>query len=1356
MAVCACSMGLLKLLPPLSTTATVSATLSSQLRLERGVQNSDLPCAINSPEILSVRCACNMAPAGDNYAGLVQSAALESSGKARDLKRGKGQGGCNLQKQCSRNDVSLVRRPALLRVQARVQDCLEHECHEIQNRLQVKGGRGGKVCDRRPKTRVEHRQQQVEVITNNGFVELEEQLGVSKRTKEGSLQLKLSSKWQGNEVLKDEEGRLLQTRQEEGGAPPTRAHAASLVEIASHLASETEMSLALNDIPAEAIDVQVEEQSTDEHNKPSEVDADGWMSMGLQMPRPLVNSPGGQRVAELVAAWDGLARRLPLDFTQSSGSPLLLAALKLTVNTLQHAALAEDGRNPLVRALSVAYVLADLRMDAEVIAAGLLQEALEAGYLRISAVERELGNGVGRLLHDCARVKHMPSRMDTLDDDSANVVRQFCLAFHDVRAVVVVVSARLDVMRHVQTLPRYRQQILALETMQIYAPLAHVMGTGTMGLELEDLGFWVLFPDSYSYIESWLKRHWADGDKLVADSQQLFLASLEADPELQALIKLVTITGRCKSRYSTMKKLLKDGRQPEEVYDILGLRVVLTPKDGGSLLEEKERGVQACYRAMEIATSLWKELKGRLKDYIAAPKENGYESLHFTVFLGDNANWSPHMEIQIRTAAMHAMAEGGLASHSLYKGGLTDPEQAGYLKAIMLAAADVAVSRFSDLAGNAVEVIDREDRIYSNSDHIFTHFDKNQDGVISMDELQQVIRELGADSNDSHDLMRIVDSNLDGSVSAEEFQNFCRQVKIFENLAGVDKQFSTQLDQKLLTDSADITEGTVKETYATFPDGSSSSTYKDNINSSSSQYPFLQTSADLRPPSSLTNGPVFVEQPTTENIERMMMDDDITLHKSAKKSVNSSAVSESLDSPVGDKLLVEEPEKLMWIERIKGSDKSSTSTSVTQSGSDVRNKLTNSSITGLAKPEKPAHLLAWAKPKTNDTFQHDDKDLVLLQRSGQSTTVCRNEEEKVETMLTLLETDSIESSIDSELTEIRRQIISGDRAAARSSLTMLSRKHPNNAHIFVHFAQLERKGGDSIAAGVYYSKAVRAFKKVGDMGLAYVRALQAWGSLEAQSRHASRARHLFLESIRVACKEEKSGASELIGASVYGLHAWAMLEQQLGNWSKARSLLERAALVQPGNAVVHQTRALLEARVHNYAAARHHFRLAVDVAPTDIKCWQAWALFEASQQKVQKMRSLFKQALKVDPENMHSLQAWAHQEALLGTDESRHRARKLYQRCIEVKPDSVHAWQAWGILEQEACNFTGARNLFERGISANPHSVPCLQAYAHMERVGGNLKAAQRLLLLALSVEPENSAVLMVVISTNHPGSGTS
>jgi Tfp pilus assembly protein PilF len=121
-------------------------------------------------------------------------------------------------------------------------------------------------------------------------------------------------------------------------------------------------------------------------------------------------------------------------------------------------------------------------------------------------------------------------------------------------------------------------------------------------------------------------------------------------------------------------------------------------------------------------------------------------------------------------------------------------------------------------------------------------------------------------------------------------------------------------------------------------------------------------------------------------------------------------------------------------------------------------------------------------------------------------------------------------------------------------------------------------------------------------------------------------------------QEQENGEMELKGALVYGLHAWAMLEQRLGNWSKARELLERAANVQPGNAVVHQTRALLEARAHNYAAARFHFRLAVEAAPEDVKCWQAWALFEARQSKPTRMRQLFQRALQAEPNNLHSLQ----------------------------------------------------------------------------------------------------------------------
>jgi len=339
--------------------------------------------------------------------------------------------------------------------------------------------------------------------------------------------------------------------------------------------------------------------------------------------------------------------------------------------------------------------------------------------------------------------------------------------------------------------------------------------------------------------------------------------------------------------------------------------------------------------------------------------------------------------------------------------------------------------------------------------------------------------------------------------------------------------------------------------------------------------------------------------------------------------------------------------------------------------------------------------------------------------------------------------DGVKPVIDEEFANIRNQIASGDLIAARSSLLMLSKEYPYDPSVMVHFAQLKRKEDDLVGAASYYGKAIQLFKDQGVHNLAYVRTLLASGSLEVRAGNVAKARSLFTESVEAAAKEQENGEMELKGAVVYGLHAWAMLEQKLGNWSKARELLERAANVQPGNAVVHQTRALLEARAHNYAAARFHFRLAVEAAPEDVKCWQAWALFEARQSKPTRMRQLFQRALQAEPNNLHSLQAWAHQEALIGTEESRTHARKLYQKCVELDSNSVHSWQAWAVLEQKAGNFTGARILFERGLGANPQSVPCLQAYAHMERMGGNFEAAKTILEAAISVESRNPATLM-------------
>lgn len=141
---------------------------------------------------------------------------------------------------------------------------------------------------------------------------------------------------------------------------------------------------------------------------------------------------------------------------------------------------------------------------------------------------------------------------------------------------------------------------------------------------------------------------------------------------MSEIVEDISVEGRYKSRYSTMKKLLRDGRKPEEVNDILGLRVILTPASG---VNSFAIGEKACYRVREIIQSLWKEIPSRSKDYIMRPKGNGYKSLHMSVDISDKSRKRPLMEIQIRTAEMDTLAAGGTASHALYKGGLTDPEE---------------------------------------------------------------------------------------------------------------------------------------------------------------------------------------------------------------------------------------------------------------------------------------------------------------------------------------------------------------------------------------------------------------------------------------------------------------------------------------------------------------------------------------------------------------------------------------------------------------------------------------------------------------------------------------------------------
>ncbi|XP_075097084.1 putative GTP diphosphokinase CRSH, chloroplastic isoform X2 [Nicotiana tabacum] len=432
----------------------------------------------------------------------------------------------------------------------------------------------------------------------------------------------------------------------------------------------------------------------------------------------------------------------------------------------------------------------DALMDAEVISTGLLREVLEAGAISIYDVRDRIGTSTAHLLHESLRVKHMSLKVEVLDDDSATALRKFCLTYYDVRALVLDLAIKLDMMRHLDYLPRYRQQMISLEVMKLHAPLAHAIGTNLLSLELEDLSFRYLFPYSYLYLDAWLRSHESGNKPLIDICKEQLLQSLNSDPLLMQMVSKISVEGRYKSRYSTMKKLLRDGRKLDEVNDILGLRVVLTPLSAG--VDEMEIGEKACYRAREVVLSLWKEIPSRSKDYILRPKANGYKSLHMAVDTSERDRTRPLMEIQIRTAEMDILAAGGTASHALYKGGVTDPEEAKHLKAIMMAAAEFAALRLKDLPSGNPKGLETDKR-----GRVFRLLDKNGDGKLSIDELMEVMEELGAPGDDAREMMQLLDSNSDGFLSSDEFDLFQDQIEFIRNIEDRDDQYQTLLNEKL-------------------------------------------------------------------------------------------------------------------------------------------------------------------------------------------------------------------------------------------------------------------------------------------------------------------------------------------------------------------------------------------------------------------------------------------------------------------------------------------------------------------------------------------------------------------------------
>ena len=304
-----------------------------------------------------------------------------------------------------------------------------------------------------------------------------------------------------------------------------------------------------------------------------------------------------------------------------------------------------SGEPYLVHPLEVACVLAEMKMDPIAIAAGLLHDSVEDTSVTIVEIRKEFGEQVAHIVEGVTKI----SKIDfaSHEQQQAENLRKMMLAMvDDIRVVLIKLADRLHNMRTLEHLPPERQHKIARETLDIYAPIAHRLGMGKIRGELEDLGFRYLDPIAYESTHDAVEARRKEGEKFLAGVESILRDKLK-----EAGIT-ANVESRIKRLYSIHKKLVRQRITVEQVYDLCAMRVIT-------------RSVQDCYAVLGIIHNVWRPVPGRIKDFIAMPRPNFYQSLHTSVIA---ENGTP-FEVQIRTEEMHKMAEEGIAAHWKYKDG---------------------------------------------------------------------------------------------------------------------------------------------------------------------------------------------------------------------------------------------------------------------------------------------------------------------------------------------------------------------------------------------------------------------------------------------------------------------------------------------------------------------------------------------------------------------------------------------------------------------------------------------------------------------------------------------------------------
>ena len=303
-----------------------------------------------------------------------------------------------------------------------------------------------------------------------------------------------------------------------------------------------------------------------------------------------------------------------------------------------------SGDDFVSHSVAVATILAEQQMDTTTIAAALLHDVVEDSDVTLDDLRRDFGNEVADLVDGLTKISTLNFR-STAEEQAENYRKLLMSVARDARVIIIKLADRLHNMRTLDPLPPDKRKRIALETRELYAPLAHRFGMAGVKAELEDLAFKYLEPDDYKQLARQVKARRVERDRTI----ERMRAPL-SDELRRAGIVGWEIVGRPKNLWSIFKKMKKRGKPFEEIYDLLAVRVLVN-------------NITDCYHVLGIIHHTWTPLQERIKDYIASPKSNGYQSLHTTVF---GPAGQPY-EIQIRSRDMHRTAEYGIAAHWLYK-----------------------------------------------------------------------------------------------------------------------------------------------------------------------------------------------------------------------------------------------------------------------------------------------------------------------------------------------------------------------------------------------------------------------------------------------------------------------------------------------------------------------------------------------------------------------------------------------------------------------------------------------------------------------------------------------------------------